>query len=156
MNLHVALPDLQASERFGRALAAVLRPPLLVGLRGDLGAGKTTLVRALVNTLLPGTRVKSPTYNLLESYDLPGGPLHHMDLYRLDSPDELAALGLDELLADDALALVEWPEKGRPVLPGSDLDIELRHRDNGREAILQGSGPRVEAIIAELAQLLKI
>lgn len=128
------LPDPEATETLGRRLAQVLQPPLMIGLRGELGAGKTSLVRGLVNALLPGTVVKSPTYGLVESYPMPGGgDLHHLDLYRLRDPAELEQLGLDDLVLPNALILIEWPERGEPVLPARDLDLVLHHAGSARE-----------------------
>jgi tRNA threonylcarbamoyladenosine biosynthesis protein TsaE len=156
MSIELALPDLAATERLGAQLAALLRPPLLIGLRGDLGAGKTSLVRAIIQTRLPGTRVKSPTFTLLESYELPDGVLHHLDLYRMESPEQLRQLGLDELLAPDALVLVEWPEQGMGVLPALDLDLELVHVGLARSLRLDGLSALGQGVERSLAQLLSI
>jgi tRNA threonylcarbamoyladenosine biosynthesis protein TsaE len=150
MTIAIELPDEDATRQLGMALARILEPPLLVGLSGDLGAGKTTLVRALINALLPGTRVKSPTYTLVESYALPTKVLHHLDLYRIEDPEELAALGLDELLSADALVLIEWPEKGSPVLPQPDLMIALTHRSSGRGGSIQAYSERGRQAISAL------
>jgi tRNA threonylcarbamoyladenosine biosynthesis protein TsaE len=151
MTIAIELPDEDATRQLGTALARILEPPLLVGLSGDLGAGKTTLVRALINALLPGTRVKSPTYTLVESYALPAAVLHHLDLYRIEDPEELAALGLDELLSADALVLVEWPEKGQPVLPQPDLTITLTHRSSGRGGSIQARSERGNQVLSAFA-----
>lgn len=156
MSIELALPDLAATERLGAQLSGVLRAPLLIGLRGDLGAGKTSLVRAIIQARLPGTRVKSPTFALLESYDLPEGVLHHLDLYRMESPEQLSQLGLDELLAPDALVLVEWPEQGAGILPALDLEIGLAHTGLARSLRLDGlsiSGQQVERSLAELLSI---
>jgi tRNA threonylcarbamoyladenosine biosynthesis protein TsaE len=150
MRIAVELPDEGATQRLGSALALALRAPMLVGLSGDLGAGKTTLVRALINALLPDTRVKSPTYTLVESYALPAAMLHHLDLYRIEDPQELTALGLDELLSADALVLVEWPEKGLPVLPQPDLTITLAHRPDGRSGEIQAHSERGRQLLPAL------
>jgi tRNA threonylcarbamoyladenosine biosynthesis protein TsaE len=114
-----------ATEAFGARLAHALDPPLVIGLVGDLGAGKTALVRALIQSLAPGTRVKSPTYTLIESYELHDVQIHHLDLYRLRHPDELAELGLDELLGPRSVLLIEWPDKGGHETPSLDLEIRL-------------------------------
>jgi tRNA threonylcarbamoyladenosine biosynthesis protein TsaE len=156
MSIALDLPDEAATAHLGVQLAQALSAPLLIGLSGDLGAGKTTLARALINALLPGTRVKSPTYTLVESYVMPWGVLHHLDLYRINDPEELTALGLDELLSDDAIVLVEWPEKGRPVLPMVDLMITLEHRDHGRDLGLTAQSERGGQALAKVQQVLSI
>ena len=156
MSMRLLLPDVDATGLLATQLSTLLKAPLLVGLRGDLGAGKTTFVRAFVNALAPGTRVKSPTYTLVETYSLPQARLHHLDLYRLDSPDELLQLGLDDLLSEDALVLVEWPENGAPVLPVADLEIALRHLDEGREAAFTLRSSRAQAQLAGLLQMISI
>ncbi len=156
MTIELRLLDLAATGRLGALLAAVLRPPLLIGLRGELGAGKTSLVRAIIQTRLPGMRVKSPTFTLLESYELNESVLHHLDLYRMESPEQLMQLGLDELLAADAVVLVEWPERGSGVLPAIDFDIELSHEGEARLIRLTGQGTLGQAVEQALAQLLSI
>lgn len=102
-----------------------LRPPLTVYFRGDLGAGKTTFVRALIQSLGHSGRVKSPTYGLLEHYVLPEVDVLHLDLYRITDPGELEFLGIEDLRDDRTVLLVEWPERGRGVLPEPDLLIDL-------------------------------
>jgi len=92
----------------------------VIALEGDLGTGKTFFARSLIQTLAPGVRVKSPTYTLHERYDTPHGPVYHWDLYRLCDAEELAYLGLRDLLQPPCLHLVEWPEKGAGVLPVPD------------------------------------
>lgn len=156
MNLAIGLPDEPATQRLGSQMAKILRPPVLVGMSGDLGAGKTTLVRAMINVLLPGTRVKSPTYTLIESYALPNAVLHHLDLYRIEDPEELAAIGLDDWFSKDALVVVEWPEKGFPVLPEPDLTVTLTHSANGRECDVGAHSKLGEDALAALAQVLLI
>ncbi len=156
MTIKLRLVDLAATGQLGALLAEVLRPPLLIGLRGDLGAGKTSLVRAIIQRRLPGTRVKSPTFTLLESYELPESVLHHLDLYRMESPEQLLQLGLDELLAEDAVVLVEWPERGSGVLPAIDLDIELSHEGEARSIRLTGQSSHGQGVEQALAQLLSI
>lgn len=129
MTVSMELPDLAATEAFAARLARVLEPPLVIGLVGDLGAGKTALARALIQTLAPTMRVKSPTYTLIESYELPGMTIHHLDLYRLRHPGELADLALAELLGPRVVLLIEWPDKGGEETPDLDLEIRLTRRD---------------------------
>lgn len=115
---------------FGTALAAVLDGPpqrLLVFLEGDLGAGKTTLVRGFLAGLGHRGAVRSPTYTLIEPYDAGGRRVYHLDLYRIADPEELEYLGLREMLAEPAVLLVEWPERGIGWLPQADLTIRIEH-----------------------------
>lgn len=132
---HFALPDERATRALGERLGQALRPPFVLHLRGELGAGKTTLARALVQSRAPGTRVKSPTYTLIERYDWPDATLAHLDLYRIADPQELEFLGLREL-AGREIVLIEWPERGGDAAPAPDLVATLTHADGGREAQL--------------------
>jgi len=131
------LADDTQTELLGRALAASCPPRAVVHLQGDLGAGKSTLARALLRALGVEGTIRSPTYTLVERYPLAsGGEAWHMDLYRIGDPGELEFLGLD---ADEAtLWLVEWPERGAGTLPPADLRIELAVEGAGRRAELVG------------------
>jgi tRNA threonylcarbamoyladenosine biosynthesis protein TsaE len=135
-NFHtvLALPDLTATAALGARIARLLRPGDLVALKGDLGAGKTTMARAILAALGVEEKVPSPTFTLVQTYETPSLTVSHFDLYRLKHPSELAELGLEEAL-DHGAALVEWPE--RAMLPDG-LTIELRNKETGREAALDG------------------
>ena len=146
MPLVLQLPDLDATEALGRALARLLRCGDLLALNGDLGAGKTALARALIRAL-PGPagaaeeEVPSPTFTLVQVYDREPAPVWHFDLYRIEDPDEIEELGLSEALAE-GITLIEWPERlGRPLPPGS-LSVTLAYAATaeGREARLEGDG----------------
>ena len=145
------LADEAATMRLGEDIAMALRPGDVVALRGDLGAGKSTLARALIRALADdvGLEVPSPTFTLVQSYDT-RVPVHHFDLYRLSSADELDELGFPEVLADGA-ALIEWPERAEDRLPDTAVTIELVHRDDGRLAQITGVGPALERIARSLA-----
>ena len=135
----------------GAKIACALRAPMVIGLVGDLGAGKTALVRALIQSLVPATRVKSPTYTLIESYELQALTIHHLDLYRLRHPHELDDLGLQDLLTDDAVMLIEWPEKGGDETPARDLTIRLsRAGDESRSLQLEPHSAAGMACVARL------
>jgi tRNA threonylcarbamoyladenosine biosynthesis protein TsaE len=123
----------RATVALGQELAAHARAPLVVGLSGPLGAGKTTLVRAWLRALGYQGAVRSPTYTLIETYDLPGLAIHHLDLYRLADPEELDFIGVRDLFTPMALCLIEWPERGLGVLPPLDWDLRLEHVDAGRK-----------------------
>ncbi|MEM1081639.1 MAG: tRNA (adenosine(37)-N6)-threonylcarbamoyltransferase complex ATPase subunit type 1 TsaE [Pseudomonadota bacterium] len=119
--------------RLGGELAAQLYGGELVFLSGDLGAGKTTLVRGILRGLGFEGRVKSPSYGLLESYPLQSFTLHHLDLYRLTQPEELFDLGLEELLRPDAVVLIEWPERAEAALPNADWRIRIEGVGESRQ-----------------------
>jgi len=136
------LPDAAATEALGRALAAVRPARACLALEGELGAGKSTLARALLRALGVGGSIRSPTYTLIERYPLPdGGEAAHLDLYRLADAGELDFLGLDELEATASLWLVEWPERGGRQLPPADLAVALRIEGDGRRARLRALSP---------------
>ncbi|MBB3802485.1 tRNA threonylcarbamoyladenosine biosynthesis protein TsaE [Xanthomonas arboricola] len=131
------LIDAEATETLGRAMAAVRPANAMVQLHGDLGAGKSTLARALLRALGVSGPIRSPTYTLIERYPLgPGDEAWHLDLYRIGQAGELDFLGLDEGSA--SLWLVEWPERGAGVLPAVDLDVELAVDGDGRRVRLLG------------------
>ena len=137
--MHLNLPDVAATEALGAALAATRPAHAVVHLHGDLGAGKSTLARALLRTLGVRGAIRSPTYTLIEPYRLDGGDeAVHLDLYRIATADELEFLGLDDLAAQAALWLVEWPERGGKALPQADVRVDLAVAGEGRSAILEG------------------
>jgi tRNA threonylcarbamoyladenosine biosynthesis protein TsaE len=112
----------------------------VIHLAGELGAGKTTLARALLQALGVGERIKSPTYSLIESYRVGDLDIHHLDLYRIADAGELEWLGLDELWNPATLVLIEWPERGAGTLPPPDLALRLSHAGDKRrlEAVARG------------------
>lgn len=134
--MQLELPDDGATEALGRQLATGMSHGI-VYLEGDLGAGKTALVRAILRGRGYPGKVKSPTYTLVEPYQLDGQTIVHLDLYRLADPEELEWLGLRDLLAETALLLVEWPERGAGHLPAPDLVIRIDHHNAGRIADIQ-------------------
>ena len=120
---------------YGRALAAELLPPLIVLLRGDLGAGKTTLAKGIVEGFQAAgaDQVTSPTFTLVHEYRSPRAVLYHIDLYRIDTERELETLGLDDLLAPNSILLIEWGEKFPRFERERDIEITLeRVGDTGR------------------------
>jgi tRNA threonylcarbamoyl adenosine modification protein YjeE len=123
-------------ERFGRAAAA----PLVVAIRGELGAGKTTLVQAICRGAGVTQDVTSPTFALVHEYAAARWPVYHLDLYRLDRPDELTNIGWDEIVAAPALVLVEWPERAGPRLPPDAHGIALAYDPADPERRLLADG----------------
>ena len=144
------LPDPEAQLAFGARLAALVPPRLILYLEGDLGTGKTTLTRGVLAGLGHRGAARSPTYTLLEPYELADRRLNHLDLYRLGDPQELEYLGLRDLLAEDAVWMVEWPERGRGVLPPPDLTIAIEYAVNGRRLRLSTTTPTGEAVLKAL------
>jgi tRNA threonylcarbamoyladenosine biosynthesis protein TsaE len=148
--IELALASAEATENLGARLAGALPAGCIVYLCGELGAGKTTLVRGLVRALGHVGPVRSPTYTLLEPYTLAGRQIVHLDLYRLADSEELEFLGLRDFLDGRSIFLVEWPERGQGFLPAADLTIELRHVATGRICRLVAASPRGEAVLAVL------
>ncbi len=137
----IALPDEAATARLAQRLGPLLRPGDLLALRGDLGAGKTALSRALIRGVtVADAEVPSPTFTLVQIYDTAIGPLWHFDLYRLSGPDEVIELGWDDARAE-AVCLVEWPDRLGPLLPADRIELELAHDGpDARRATLTGHG----------------
>lgn len=146
---HVFLASPEATDRLGEALAATRPATAVVHLRGELGAGKSSLARAMLRALGVTGPVRSPTYTLVERYPLAaGGEALHLDLYRIGDPGELEFLGLDD--ADARLWLVEWPDRGRGALPAPDLVLSLAVEAAGRRCGLAAASPAGEAWLAVL------
>jgi tRNA threonylcarbamoyladenosine biosynthesis protein TsaE len=117
---------------YGAALAETLPARALVFLEGDLGMGKTTLARGILRGLGFTGRVKSPTYTLIEPYVFSDKRVYHLDFYRIKDPRELEYIGLEEILDEDAVLLIEWPERAAGMLPDADVVIRIRRKDAGR------------------------
>jgi tRNA threonylcarbamoyladenosine biosynthesis protein TsaE len=134
----------------GALLAADLREPFVVGLTGDLGAGKTTLVGGLLAALGHGGPARSPTYSLIEPYRLAGRDVYHCDLYRLRDPAELEDLGLRDLLAGSSILLVEWPERAGDRLREPDLHLHLEYTDAGRQVAVAACSEAGRQVLSAL------
>lgn len=147
--MHLFLPDTDATEALGQALARTRPAVAVVHLRGDLGAGKSTLARALLRALGVAGAIRSPTYTLVERYPVEGGEAWHLDLYRIGDAGELEFLGLDEGAAE--LWLVEWPERGGAALPRADLQVDLSVEGNGRAARLVAASPQGQQWLERVA-----
>ena len=133
----VPLPDLDATARLGADIASALRSGDAVALWGDLGAGKTTLARAILRRLGVSEDVPSPTFTIVQAYDTPGLAVSHYDLYRVKQPREMQELGFDDALESGAV-LVEWPERAPEILPPDALHVRLGMQDGARTARLTG------------------
>ena len=139
--MNIRLKSAQDTEALGARLAARLSGRCIIYLRGELGAGKTTLVRGFLRALGYEGPVKSPTYTLVEPYILGNQRIFHLDLYRLADPEELEFIGLRDLLDGAAILLVEWPERGMGILPAADLDIRLDYDKDARLCRIQYRAP---------------
>ncbi|MGS0543818.1 tRNA (adenosine(37)-N6)-threonylcarbamoyltransferase complex ATPase subunit type 1 TsaE [Pseudomonas parakoreensis] len=145
------LADEQAMSDFGARIARVTRGHGLIFLEGNLGMGKTTLSRGIIRGLGHVGAVKSPTFNLVEPYEIGDIRAFHFDLYRLVDPEELEFLGIRDYFEDDALCLIEWPDKGAGFLPKPDLTITISPQDSGRSLKILSQGSRGDAWCAALA-----
>lgn len=132
LSTNIKLESLEQTERLAKDLVQEIKWPAVIYLEGDLGAGKTTFCKALVAAYGYSGVVTSPTYNLIHEYPLDNhGLIIHIDLYRLNDPEELLFLGLNDLIHPDTLLLVEWPSKGEGVLPPADYVIKINRLDGG-------------------------
>lgn len=129
----VQVPDLATLERIGARIAAALVPGLTIYLRGDLGAGKTALVGAILRARGHSGAVKSPTYTLVEPYRIGTLAIYHFDLYRLRQAEELEFLGIRDYVENQGVLLIEWPQRGAGVLPPADIDVDIRTGNDARE-----------------------
>jgi tRNA threonylcarbamoyladenosine biosynthesis protein TsaE len=148
--LDCVLDSAAATEALGARLAGTLAPGCVLYLHGELGAGKTTLARGLLRALGHCGTVKSPTYTLVEPYQLNGWRLFHWDLYRLADPEELEFLGMRDQLDGEAVLLIEWPERGRGELPAADLEVMLAYAGEGRSCRLEARSPTGQVMLAGL------
>ena len=126
------VPDEEATAALARRFASNLEPPCVIYLRGDLGAGKTLFTRAYVHAKGFEGYVKSPSYGLLETYELTGQTVLHLDLYRIEDPEELEFLAIRDLYRRDSVLMVEWPDRGRGFLPPPDIVLEFGEKDESR------------------------
>jgi tRNA threonylcarbamoyladenosine biosynthesis protein TsaE len=135
---------------FGAQLAVVIKSGTIIFLHGPLGAGKTTLARGFLRGLGFHSKVKSPTYTLVEPYDVAGRKIFHFDFYRLNTPDELQHIGIQEYFSSETICLIEWPEKGHPLLPEADLNCYIAITEQGREVTLEALSVIGEDILKRL------
>jgi tRNA threonylcarbamoyladenosine biosynthesis protein TsaE len=151
MTVTIELPDPAATDTLGVRLAGALDDEptgCIIALKGELGAGKSTLARAMLRALGHEGAVPSPTYTLVEPYSFPGFDVYHVDLYRIADPEELEFLGWSDL--SDGLCLVEWPERVPGLEARADLSVELSYEDAGRRAVLHAGGARGLAILERM------
>lgn len=141
------MPDEAATLELGQRVAPALTAGLVIHLVGDLGAGKTTLVRGLLRALGHAGKVKSPTYTLVELYTVSNLNLYHFDFYRFSQPEEYLEAGLDEYFQGGGVCLVEWPDKAEPFGARPDVRIDLQVAGAGRSARLEACSDRGRACL---------
>jgi tRNA threonylcarbamoyladenosine biosynthesis protein TsaE len=132
----IYLNDTEATEQFGASLYKILPAKCVVFLQGDLGAGKTTLVRGFLRASGYNGTVKSPTYNIVEEYAIAQQAVFHFDLYRLSSPEELEWIGINDYFAQQSICFIEWPDLGLGFLPEPDIIIALSQQEQGRMLLI--------------------
>jgi tRNA threonylcarbamoyladenosine biosynthesis protein TsaE len=150
--LKVELPDERATLALGAVLATTLEPGLMVYLRGELGAGKTTVIRGLLRALGHEGIVRSPTYTLVEVYAVSRLDLHHFDFYRFQDSREWIDAGFRESFNGRNVSLIEWPERAGGLLPPADVEIALELHGTGRSAVLTSSSIRGQKCLALLEE----
>lgn len=137
-------------DRFANKFSHQVPLPLVIWLEGDLGAGKTTFARGLIHALGYKGRVKSPTYGLLEHYQLESLQVLHMDLYRISDPGELEFLGIEDLLDERTILLIEWPKRGDGWLPEPDFIFRFAYAGEGRDLNWTACNHRAQAFASRL------
>ncbi|WP_016955283.1 tRNA (adenosine(37)-N6)-threonylcarbamoyltransferase complex ATPase subunit type 1 TsaE [Catenovulum agarivorans] len=147
----IDLADADATVALGKQLAALISAPCVVYLIGDLGAGKTTFSRGLIQGFGYEGNVKSPTYTLVEPYELADVSIYHFDLYRLADPQELEFIGIEEYFTQSSICLVEWPDKGQGWLASADIQINIEHKNEQRSAEIVGLTAIGQKIVEQLA-----
>lgn len=148
----LSLPAEADTIALGARLAAVLSEQGgTLYLEGDLGAGKTTLARGLIQALGHSGAVKSPTYTIVEPYELACGPVFHFDLYRLADPEELELMGIRDYFAPGAICIIEWPDKGADLIPAPDLALSLQKTGVSRQALISAQTGRGAQMLQKIA-----
>lgn len=150
ITVDIPLADDVATRDLGARLSAALKVGDVLCLTGDLGAGKTTLSRGLIMALTDAAEVPSPTYTLLQTYSAQDFDIWHFDLYRLERPADVWALGIEDALYD-GVTIIEWPQMLEDLRPGGTLDIDITFNGEGRTARLSSNAPRWRSVIEEMS-----
>jgi len=144
------LSDSDATVSLGRDLASSCAMATTIFLHGDLGAGKTTLARGFIQSLGHLGKVKSPTYTLVEPYEVADWQVYHFHLYRLSDPEELEFMGIRDYFNDKSLSLIEWPQRGLGLLPVADIELTLTYQGEQRVASMLANTENGQIILEKL------
>ena len=147
-NLILFLSDEKASKQWAAKLAQQLHAPLIITFSGDIGAGKTTIIRAMLRALGIQCAIKSPTFSLVESYSCGDFFVHHFDLYRIYNEDELEYIGFRDFFSEHAICCIEWAEHARSSLPNVDIHCKLKSKETGRELELKALSAAGQKVVA--------
>ena len=150
--MRIPLKNETETTEIGARVASCLQGGEVIYLKGDLGTGKTTLVRGALNKLGFTGSVKSPTFTIVEPYSIDNHVVYHFDLYRLDDPDELESLGIRDYCDGQSICFFEWPEKGGNLLPNADIKLELTYLQNTREVEFTAKSDVGKAILKQLSE----
>ena len=144
----IDLPNELASEKMAAQIAACLESPVVITFSGDIGSGKTTLIRAMLRCLGVTSAIKSPTFSLVESYQGESKLIHHFDLYRIHDEAELDYIGFRDYFGDNSICCIEWPERAASYLPWADVGITLSLKGAGREMQIHALSPTGSAVLS--------
>jgi tRNA threonylcarbamoyladenosine biosynthesis protein TsaE len=153
MQAQFYLPNEQATDKLAAELAGLCQQATVIYLQGDLGAGKTAFSRGFIHGLGYVGRVKSPTYTLVEPYEVGPWRIFHFDLYRLSDPEELEFIGIRDYFDPDCLCLIEWPDKGAGLLAAADLSISIEFNQEGRTYVISGVSAYGQHLVAALTKI---
>ncbi|WP_417598155.1 tRNA (adenosine(37)-N6)-threonylcarbamoyltransferase complex ATPase subunit type 1 TsaE [Oceanospirillum sp.] len=152
--VNILLPNEQAQVMFGEKLGRACAGSGVLFLQGTLGMGKTTMTRGILAAYGHQGAVKSPTYTLVEPYETEMAQVYHFDLYRLADPEELEYMGIRDYFDEQALCVIEWPDKGEGILPVPDIELTLTKEGDGRAAALKAYTAKGAEILAQLRTML--
>ncbi|MDR3476632.1 MAG: tRNA (adenosine(37)-N6)-threonylcarbamoyltransferase complex ATPase subunit type 1 TsaE [Gammaproteobacteria bacterium] len=147
------IPNESQMLEFGSSLALACNGATVIFLQGNLGAGKTTLARGFLRGFGYAGKVKSPTYTIVEPYDIEGQKLYHFDFYRLNDPEELEFIGIQDYFSEGAISLIEWPDKGSLLLPPADLSCYIEPHEEGREIRIEAHTAQGKTILKRLVRI---